>query len=152
MKRWGFAAYIGFFAGLIWGWVEWVLYYFKFTTVLPAFLVEPFFKKSFMHSWSGHWTGLAAFTAYSIVAALVYTAVLLKLRGAWPGVLFGVLWWGLTFGFIGPFTGMLPPFRNLSFDTHVTEACRFVLWGVFIGYSISLEFHDEREREPSMTN
>lgn len=144
MKRWRYAVYIGFFAGLIWGLIGWTLYYFKFSSVLPAFLLEPFFRKSFMHSWSGHSAGLAAFIIYSIVAALLYTIILIKLRGPWPGVVFGLVCWGITFLWIGPFAGMLPPFRKLSMETHVTEACRFLLWGVFIGYSISLEFHDER--------
>lgn len=149
MKRLYYALYIGFFAGLFWGLVGWVMYYFGFTKVLPAFLVEPFFLKGYMHSWPGHFTGLAAFIVFSMTAAIIYSVAFQKLRGPWPGIGYGLGWWWVMFFFIAPFFDMTPSFSELSFNTHASEACRFVLWGVFIGYSITVEFTDEREREPA---
>src|SRR5687768_1205995 len=47
-NRWIFALYIGFFAGFIWGALKIVEYYFKFTSLVPGFLVELFFKHNFL--------------------------------------------------------------------------------------------------------
>jgi hypothetical protein len=150
MKKWFFAIYIGFFAGLIWGLARELLYYLEFTRVLPAFLVEPFFKKSFMHAAIGHWTGLFVFILFSIMAAILYTALFVKKLGPWPGIGYGIGWWIILYAFIGPYVGMMPSIRELSTATLFSEACVFLLWGVFIGYSIALEFTDEREREPGV--
>jgi hypothetical protein len=149
MKRVWFAMYIGFYAGLIWGVFAYVFYYLEFTTIKPAFLIQPFVTKDFLHSWMGVLSGLLLFILYSIIAAFIYSGFLYKSSGPWPGILFGIVWWIVIFGMVGPYFDLLPPLRKLNLDTRVTELCRYTLWGAFIGYSITLEFTDEREREPA---
>lgn len=146
-NKWGYALHIGFFAGLIWGLIGFVMYYFEFTKVVPAFWVRPIFERAYIHSWSGHFTGLTIFVGFSILASLLYTLFFVQRRGPWPGLLYGLAWYVLIFYLIGPMLRMLPVFYHLSFETHASECCRYALWGVFIGYSIALEFTDERDRE-----
>ncbi len=148
MKRIYYACYIGLYAGLIWGLLAYVGHYFEFTAIKPNFLVAPFLKKSLLNDWQGHLLGLLAFVLYSVIAALLYSATLHNRKGPWPGIMFGIVWWLLVYAFAGPYFAFLPPLKSLELDTWITELCRHVLWGVFIGYSISLEFTDEREREP----
>jgi len=148
MKKIYFALYIGFFAGLIWGLVRWIFDFFDFTKVLPGFLIEPFFPKDFMHSWVGHITGIGAFILMSIVASLLYAVFLSKKEGPWPGILYGMIWWVFVYVLIGPVIGMLPWIRTLDLNSILSDACVFTLWGVFIGYSIGLEFTDVRNYEP----
>jgi uncharacterized membrane protein YagU involved in acid resistance len=148
MKKIYFALYIGFFAGIIWGLVHWIFYFFEFTKVLPAFLIDPFFHKKFMHSWIGHVSGIGVFILMSIVASLLYAIFLHKRKGPWPGILYGFVWWVFIFVLIGPLLGMLPTVWTLDLNSILSEACLFTLWGVFIGYSITLEFTDERSYEP----
>src|SRR5690606_7836568 len=136
-------------AGVIWGLFAYIGYYIKFSTIKPNFLITPFVKKSFLSTWEGHLLGLFAFILYSIVAALIYAWLLYKRKGAWPGIAFGLVWWLLMYAFVGPYFDMLPPLRSLSTETWLSESCRHILWGVFIGYSITLEFTDERVREPA---
>lgn len=150
MKKIYFALYIGFYAGLIWGAVRWLFYFFEFTKVLPAFLIEPFFRKEFMHSWIGHISGIGAYILMSLVASLLYTFVLLKWNGPWPGIMYGIMWWVFIFVLIGPFTGMVLKLWSLDLNSILSEACVFTLWGVFIGYSIALEFTDERNYKPQL--
>lgn len=145
---WKFAIITGFFAGLIWGAVKIVFYYLGFTKVLPAFLVEPFFLRGFMHSWSGHLVGWLFFTLLSIFASLLYTAFLRKANGPWPGILYGLAWWAILYLFVGPITGMMKWIYQLDINSILTDACLFTLWGIFIGYTITVEFTDERIREP----
>lgn len=150
-KRWFFACYVGLYGGLIWGALRWLFYVLKFSKVLPGFLIEPWFRKSFMHSWQGHLTGLGAFVLLSVAAALLYAALLWKAKGPWPGIAFGAAWYVLLMLGIAPAWGMIPRWKELWPDSASSELCLFLLWGVFIGYSIALEFTDERPREPMIT-
>jgi uncharacterized membrane protein YagU involved in acid resistance len=142
-----YAVQIGFFAGVIWGAVRWLFYYFGFTDVLPGFLVEPFFKHDFLNGTAGYFIGYASFIVMSIVAALIYVLFAKRLRGPWPGVLFGLVWFVLIYLLLGPMVGMLKPLGVNDWDSIWTDFSIFVLWGVFIGYTITLEFTDERDRE-----
>jgi uncharacterized membrane protein YagU involved in acid resistance len=147
-NRWIFAVKLGFFAGLIWGAVKIMFYYLGFTKVLPAFLVEPFFVREFMNSWSGHLVGWLFFTLFSIAASVLYAAFLYKVKGPWPGVAYGLIWWALLYLWIGPITGMMKRIDRLDWNSILSDASLFVLWGVFIGYTIAIEFTDETIREP----
>ncbi|MCI3920164.1 YqhR family membrane protein [Paenibacillus sp. TRM 82003] len=146
-NRFLYALEIGFFAGLIWGGVRWLFVYFGFTDVVPGFLVEPFFTHDFLSGTGGYLVGYASFIAMSIVAALIYALVGYKLKGPWPGVAYGILWFVGLYLLIGPMVGMLPPLGVNDWDSIWSDFSVFVLWGVFIGYTITLEFTDERSRD-----
>lgn len=141
---WYYALQIGFFAGLVWGGFKMAAYYFEFTKILPGFMVEPFFLHPFLTSISGTFTGWAFFILFSILAALLYTAFFLKAKGPWPGIFYGVAWWVVWFLIIGPLSDMTKGLKALDLNTIITEACLFLLWGLFMGYSINFEFTEER--------
>lgn len=143
-NRWFFALYIGFFAGLIWGAVKIIGYFFKFTTVVPGFLVESFFKHEFLVTWQGYLTGWAFFTLFSIFASFFYMIVLAKLKGPWMGLAYGAIWWAAIYLFVGPLTGMMKWLYQLDSNTIISDFCLFILWGLFIGYSIALEYTEDR--------
>lgn len=146
-NRWMYAIKIGFFAGLIWGTVRWLFYVMKFTIESPGF-VAPFFQPAFLRSWWGLLVGIGSFVLISILAAVLYQIVLGRLRGPWPGVGYGLLWWAVIFIGVGPLFGMTKVITKAGWNTLYTELCVFLLWGVFIGYSIAFEFTDEASREP----
>ncbi|WP_150270725.1 YqhR family membrane protein [Paenibacillus tepidiphilus] len=143
---WTFALELGFFAGLIWGAIRWLLYWLRFTKVVPGFLGEPFFRHDFLVTAPGHLAGYLIFIAFSMIAALIYVLIFRKLRGPWPGILYGILWWSLLFLAGARMFLMMPPFR-LPWNTVTSEFCIFLLWGMFIGYTAAIEFTDERNRE-----
>ncbi|WP_028610422.1 YqhR family membrane protein [Paenibacillus harenae] len=145
---WLYAVKIGFFAGLIWGTVRWIFYTMKFTTVIPGFAADPFFRKAFLKTYWGIAFGIGAFVLISIIAALLYAALFRRLRGPWPGIAYGLAWWALIFIAAGPPLGMTERVTILGWNTLYSEICVFLLWGVFIGYSIAFEFTDEASREP----
>lgn len=147
-NKWIFALYVGFFAGVLWGGLKIVEQYFHLTSLSPGFLIEPFFKHSFLSAWAGYLLGWGSFILFSILASLIYAIVLAKAKGPWPGICYGLLWWGLIFLLIGPVSGMTEWIAYMDWNTILTDACLFVLWGLFIGYSISFEFTEERTREP----
>ena len=149
---WTFALQIGFFAGLIWGAVKVAEVYFRFTKIPANFMAKPFLAPSFMNTTAGFWMGWLTFIVFSVIAALLYAALFRKVAGHWAGLAYGAVWWALIYLLVGPSTGMMKWIYRYDWNTILTDSCLFLLWGLFIGYSISFEFTDEREREPAVTN
>ncbi|MDQ0194400.1 YqhR family membrane protein [Paenibacillus wynnii] len=143
---WLFAMELGFFAGLIWGATRWLMYAMHFTKVVPGFLVEPFFKHDFLVKAEGHLIGYLVFIFFSVIASLLYVLILRKLKGPWPGMVYGVLWWSALF-LAGSWMFLQQGPFKLPWNTVITEFCIFLLWGLFIGYTIAIEYTDERTRE-----
>ncbi|MBW7453817.1 YqhR family membrane protein [Paenibacillus sepulcri] len=140
---------LGFFAGLFWGLTRWMLHLFHFTKVNPAFMADPFFLQSFLKTGWGQLVGLGCFIVFSMAAAMIYKLILGRIRGPWAGLCYGLLWWGILFAWAGPWLLVTPPFMKLGVDSMVSELSVFLLWGLFIGYTIAFEFTDEASREPS---
>lgn len=147
-NKWMYGLKIGFFAGLLWGIVRWLFYEMKFTKELPGLMADPFFRSTFLKTGWGIVIGIGSFIIFSIIAALLYMFVLGKLRGPWPGLLYGAVWWAIVFLALGPLLSITQPIRTAGWNTLSSEFCIFLLWGLFIGYSIAFEFTDEASREP----
>ena len=139
---------LGFFAGLLWGGFRWVLYTIHFTKTIPAFLVDPFFRIAFLKTGWGHVIGICSFIVFSMVAALIYYYVLGRIAGPWPGLFYGAFWWCVWFLTAGPLLAMVEPVYKIGYNTISTELSVFLIWGLFIGYTIAFEFNDETSREP----
>ena len=147
-NRFSFALELGFFAGLIWGGIHWLFHLLHFTVVPVGFLAEPFFKHKYIYTPAGHLTGWLCFIVFSIFASLLYTFTIRKLKGPFPGMVYGIVWWIILFILLGPKLGMMKPLNRLTWDSIFTEICFFLLWGLFIGYTVAMEYTDERKREP----
>ncbi|MCD1260667.1 hypothetical protein B5M42_017845 [Paenibacillus athensensis] len=143
-----FALYIGFFAGLIWGALKIVEHYLKFTDIVVGLFVEPFYRHDYLSNWQGVLIGWAAFIGFSVVAAFLYAVTMWKLPGPWWGLGYGAFWWAVIYLFVGPLAGMVYWINAYDWNTILTDGCLFLLWGMFIGYSIAVEYTDERSREP----
>ncbi|WP_209847211.1 YqhR family membrane protein [Paenibacillus sediminis] len=146
-----FSLELGFFAGLFWGGIRWIFYVLHFSVISPGFAAKPFFGTSFMRSASGFLLGWLFFILLSIAASLIYTALFRKLKGPWPGIAYGVIWWLLLFLIAGPQVGMMERLSHLPWNTIICEFCLFILWGVFIGYTVATEFNEERIRDEQQT-
>lgn len=139
---------LGLSAGIIWGLVRWLWVVLNFTKVPQAFLADPFIPRSKLDTIGWHFAGLGLFIVMSIVATYVYWLLLGKLRGPWPGLLFGAAWWALLFFWIGQVAGAVPPLREIGRGSIVSECAIYLIWGLFIGFSFAFEYHDEAAREP----
>ncbi|MDR0267060.1 YqhR family membrane protein [Paenibacillus sp.] len=143
-----FALGVGFFSGLIWGAIHWLFYVLHFTKVIPGFLGEPFLKHSYLISGRGQFAGWLLFIVFSMIASVIFVLLFRKLKGPWPGIVYGVVWWCIIFAMVGPELHMFKQLNQMGWDTIVSEFCLFLLWGLFIGYTTAFEFTDERKREP----
>lgn len=145
-----FTLQIGFFAGLIWGGMRWLMYEFHFTVVVPSFIIEPFFLHRYLITLQGLVIGWAGFIVFSILTAILYTTMFRHIVGPWLGIIYGFVWWCLLFIIPGPQFGLMIPIWNTTWNTVWTELCLMIVWGLFIGYSISTEFNQEQARETNI--
>ncbi|MDR9852715.1 YqhR family membrane protein [Paenibacillus sp. VCA1] len=143
-----FSVELGFFAGFIWGAIHWLFHTLHFTKVIPGFLGRPFFNDTFLKSGAGQLAGWLFFIALSVIASVIYGMLFRKLRGPWPGIVYGIVWWCVIFAAAGPALNMVTPLNRLGWNSITSEFCLFLLWGLFIGYTVAFEFTDERKREP----
>ncbi|MDA3131123.1 YqhR family membrane protein [Aliibacillus thermotolerans] len=141
-------ASIGFFGGFIWSMVGYALFYLNFTSVGPALALDPWALPDWKKTYIGHLVGIIFLSILSIGVAFLYRYTLQKLSSIWPGVIFGVVLWGIVFYFFHPIFPSLKPVTELDADTIITTLSLYILYGVFIGYSISFEY-EEMERSQS---
>ncbi|MDQ0256268.1 hypothetical protein J2S74_003686 [Evansella vedderi] len=140
-------ALIGFFGGLIWSIIGYIAFYFNFTRVGPALALMPWALGDWKNGWLGQLVGIGLIAIISIGAAFLYRLIFAKINHTWPGLLFGAgLWMGVFWLFNPMFPG-LKPLTQLDLNTIITNLCLYLLYGLFIGYSVSYEYHERTMHE-----
>jgi len=146
-----YALSLGFFAGLIWGGLRLLSYFLHFTYEPASFLIRGWLTEEAAIGAFGHITGTISFIIFSMIASFLYLWFFRTLEGPWPGIWYGIGWWGILYG-LGPLFGFTRLSLDVTFTLAATDFCFFVLWGLFIGYSIAFEFTDEASREPATSH
>ncbi|GAA0457984.1 YqhR family membrane protein [Alkalibacillus silvisoli] len=137
--------FAGFVGAILFGIVGSVAYYLSFTDVSHAsFFIRSFFDGDWTTGWISELISVIILGLIGIVPALIYYLLFKKLRGMYPGLLYGVALWFIVFAFLNPLFSYVPDFFSLDLDTIATTMSQFILYGVFIGYTISYEHHDQR--------
>ncbi|MEK3890760.1 YqhR family membrane protein [Bacillus sp. FSL K6-3431] len=118
-------------------------HYFHFTSISPAIIISPI-----PGAWKAGWIGVVVtiilYNLLSILAALFYYGVLRKKTSLYWGLAYGLAIYILLFiGLPAVIPGM-KPFYKLDINTILTELCFFILYGMFIGYTISYEYNEQR--------
>ncbi|SEB12678.1 Conserved membrane protein YqhR [Thalassobacillus cyri] len=143
----------GFVGGMIWSIFGALAYYFSFTEVSPAsFVIRSFWQTSWSSAFLGEVLGIIGVSLVAIIGALVYYLMLKKTNGVMPGILYGLAIWGVIFYLLNPIFAAVPALPDLTSDTIVTTICLFVLYGTFVGYSISYEYHDLNQPSTDTTS
>ncbi|NEU29613.1 hypothetical protein GN156_02275 [bacterium LRH843] len=139
-------ALIGFFGGLIWSLVGYFSFFFKFIRVGPALVLMPFAFGEWKNTYIGQFIGVLVIAILSIGVAYLYKAILQKKNHLWVGILYGLVLWFIVFYLLNPIFPGLKSFRHLDSNTIITSLCLYVLYGAFIGYSISFEYAQQQQR------
>lgn len=133
---------IGIWGGVIWSLVGHAVHYFHFMQVSPRFILTSWINSSWVNGWLGVVISTLLWGILSILPSFIYYGVLRKILSLYVALLFGaVLWLMLVFVFRPIFTN-LPSFSKMDANTIITSLCLFVLYGLFVGYSI---FYEEKE-------
>ncbi|WP_409301621.1 YqhR family membrane protein [Peribacillus sp. SCS-155] len=140
---------IGFFGGLIWSFIAQVAYYFNFMSVGPKFILTSWTRAGWVEGWLGLAISLLIFAGLSIIAALVYCLLFKKIKTIIAGMVYGLALWLLLLFVIRPIFSDLPSYAHLNATSIITSVCIFIIYGVFVGYTISYE---NKEIEESKRN
>lgn len=65
----------------------------------------------------------------------------------WVGIIYGFILWVILFILFHPIFNDIPAVMEWSMNTWVTTICLFILYGTFIGYSISYDYMDSKQTE-----
>ncbi len=130
----------GLFGGVFWGIIGYLAYYFNFTEIRPDVILEPWMLGDWKKGWQGIVLSIILIGVLSIIVAFVYYAVLRKFKGFWFGLGFGVILFLLVFFILNPLFPGIKPLADLNRDTIITSICLYIVYGIFIGYSINYEY------------
>jgi len=129
----------GLFGGLLWSAIGYFAYYLNFIKVEPNIILEPFTVGTWRESWIGIVISIFAYGIISIVVAFLYYAILKKFKTMWVGAVYGIVLFLIVFIILNPIFPSMKPFLKLDLNTIITCVCLYIVYGVFIGYSISYE-------------
>jgi hypothetical protein len=136
-------AIIGFFGGIYWSFIAYVAAIFDFTQIRPNFILGRLSLGDWINGVWGQLLCIVIFGIVSILFSFIYYFIGRKWMGIWPGIFYGFLIWILLFVLLGQSVFDLKPIKDYSSDTLVTSICFYVLYGTFITYSVSFNFHEE---------
>lgn len=138
----------GFVGGILWSTISVLLYIFNFLEVSPkSFVLKSWLNKEWTDGWLGELISIIIIGLLSLATALIYYGILKKVKTLWVSVLYGVILWGIVFFLLQPIFTNVPGLFELQTNTIVTSICLFILYGTFIGYSISYDYHDSQVQE-----
>ncbi|WP_205825320.1 YqhR family membrane protein [Bacillus sp. RO1] len=136
----------GFVGGVFWSIIGYIAYIFSFTEISPNVVLQPWAIGDWKKGWLGYVISIILLGLFGIGAALIYAAILKKFQQFWIGIVYGIALWGLVFFLLNPMFPSIKTVKELTLDTNVTNVCLYILFGVFVGYSISFE-HNEMQNQ-----
>lgn len=135
----------GFIGGILWSAIGYSAYFFHFTTIGPNLALTPLAVGDWKYEPIGNVMGIFVNGLIAIFVALLYYAFLKNLKSIWAGVFYGFALWAIVFYLLPPIFPHLDAVTKLDMNTNITNICIFVLFGVFVGYSISFEQNEFAE-------
>ncbi|SER49455.1 YqhR family membrane protein [Salipaludibacillus aurantiacus] len=143
-------AVTGFAGGIIWSVIGYIAYFFNFISFGPAIVLMPWALGEWKTGPLGQWIGVVIIGVLSIGLAFLYRLLFAKINKFWPGLLFGGALWLLVFFIMNPLFKGINFIPVLDFNTLVTSFSLYLIYGLFIGYSISFDYY-ERSRQNEAT-
>lgn len=145
----GKAITTGFIGGVFWSLLAYLAYILNFTEVSPNLILQPFALGDWKDGTLGQFISIVIIGLISIGAALVYYAVLKKFKSMWIGIVFGGALWALVFFILNPIFPNMDTVFELPRGTIVTTLCLYILYGTFVGYSISFDYNELQAKPES---
>jgi hypothetical protein len=129
----------GLFGGVFWSGLGYLAYAFNFIEISPSIILESWTVGAWKTGWLGIIISLVLIGIFSVGAAFLYYLILKRFNGFWVGIIYGIVLFLLVFIVLNPLLPSMGPFKELSRDTIITCICLYIVYGLFIGYSISYE-------------
>lgn len=141
------AIQFGAVAGIFWAAINYVLYFMNFTFISSSVFIQPFIHSSSADKPMTQLMGIGVAALLSILFALAYTFTLSRFYSPWIGIGAGGALFGIFFYILSPLFHLTEkPIHKIGMNTFATELCLFILYGLFLGFSLSSEFSSKKER------
>jgi hypothetical protein len=137
----------GLFGGIFWGLIGYVAYLFNFTVVRPNVILEPWALGYWKNEWLGTLISIILLGVFSVAAAFIYYFALRRIKGVWIGMGYGLVLFLLIFFVLNPLFPSIEPLNQMNRDTIITSICLYMVYGLFIGYSINYEYQNTTGKE-----
>lgn len=137
----------GLIGGILWSGLGYLAFVFNLTDVSPNVILEPWTIGDWKKGWLGTVISIGIIGVLSIAVALIYYVALRRFPSIFVGMGYGIVLFLLVFFVLNPIFPGISPFKELSRNTIITSVCFYILYGIFIGYSISYEESEIRYRE-----
>ncbi|WP_134698828.1 YqhR family membrane protein [Ammoniphilus sp. YIM 78166] len=135
------ALMIGAVGGAFWTLVGYAAYFMNFSKLGPSLFAKPFISQESLDQPFAHFMGIGVAIVFSILVSLAYVFTLAHFYSPLIGVALGGGVFLLFFYGLSPLLGLTKqPIHLIGMNTFATELCLFILWGLFIGFSLSTEF------------
>lgn len=141
----GKAMVIGVFGGIIWSALFVGLFAFKMIEIDPVYPLQIVFgDMASFKKWYAYLFVILVNGILSLIIAMGYYFTLKKQPHWIVGALYGVFWWGVLMLVVPRWIngGNMHPA-----ETYIATFAVFLLYGVFIGYSISFEYKNAMQRK-----
>ncbi|WP_010631984.1 YqhR family membrane protein [Sporolactobacillus vineae] len=142
-KSVGRTTVIGLFAGFFWGSIALVCQLIHFSSVGPSLLFSPFIPRKINQRMLTQFIAIAVICLISVIVALLFQLILSRFKTIWTGIGYGILLWAAVFLGLQHWLPGLPVFFRLGWNTFWTTLCLFMLYGLFIGYSIAFDLNEK---------
>ncbi|WP_462412178.1 YqhR family membrane protein [Neobacillus sp. Marseille-QA0830] len=134
----------GLFGGVFWSAIGYLSFFFHLTEIRPNVILEPWTTGDWKHGWIGALLSIFILGILSVGVSFVYFGLLKKYNGIWLGMVFGLVLFLIVFFVVDPLLPGMKPFVDLSRNTIISSLCLFVVYGIFIGYSIHYEYENKK--------
>lgn len=136
----------GFVGGILWSAIGQLAYFFNFTKIGPQAIISGWMSDRWSDGFLGIVISILLFGLLSILIALLYYVILRKVQYITASILYGAILWAIVHFVIANIWPKLVLINELDLNTITTTLCLYVLYGLFIGVSISFD-ETERQRE-----
>jgi len=143
---------IGFVGGAMWSLLGFICYELNFCDYGPALILAPFPSYDWKESVGKQFLGILMISIISILVAFVYRLSLGRIKNMWVSIGFGLVLWGLVFYVFQPWIPHVKPIAELGKNTITTTLCLYVLYGLFVGYSISFDMTSSESENADYSN
>ena len=137
----------GFTGGVFWSLLGYLAYVLNLTEISPNLLLQPFILGEWKNGAMGNFVAVFCIGFLSIGTALLYYFVLKRFSSMFVGLAYGLALWALVFFLLNPIFPNLKSVLELERLTTVTTICLYILYGVFVGYTISFEHNELLSRK-----
>ncbi|KQL20434.1 YqhR family membrane protein [Cytobacillus solani] len=137
----------GLIGGILWSGLGYLAYVFNLTGIRPNVILEPWTIGDWKEGWLGTVISIVMIGGISIVPAFIYYIFLRRFPSIWVGAGYGIGLFIVVFFILNPIFPGIDPFNELERNTIFTSVCFYILYGVFVGYSISYEESEIKYKE-----